>query len=90
MPEELHELLNTQQEQRDPTRQESRATQDHALAPGEMIVRTIPNLQVDKIMIRKKRNKSTQKVGEGQARKLTVDEQTHAANTIAAELRESA
>ena len=37
-------------------------------------MRTIPNLQVDKIMIRKKKNKSSQKVGESHVRKIVFDE----------------
>jgi len=67
MSQELKELLNVNQT--DPHHQDSRFTQEQAFSAVEMAVQTIPNLQVDKIMIRKKRNKSTKMIaGEPQLR----------------------
>ena len=55
MSNDIQDILGSDQ-----ARQESRATQDIAFAPNDMTVRTITNLQVDKIMIRKKKNKQGQ------------------------------
>ena len=55
-----------------------------------MVVRTIPNLQVDKIMIRKKRNKSSQKVADGYNRKGAQDENEQAPPHTNVGLRDSA
>ena len=41
-------------------------------------------------MIRKKKDKSSQKISENHFRKMTFDEQMHVAKDINAELRESA
>ena len=62
MSQEIKELLHNQTF--DPNH-DSQITAAQALSPAEMTVRTIPNLQVDKIMIRKKRNKSSKLAQEG-------------------------